>query len=36
VLVDSQGRLRGYYDGTDPKAVEQLINDIPLLLPDAR
>jgi protein SCO1 len=36
VLVDAQGRLRGYYDGTDPKAVEQLINDIPLLLPDAR
>jgi protein SCO1/2 len=28
VLVDAQGRLRGYYDGTDTKAVEQLINDI--------
>jgi protein SCO1/2 len=36
VLVDAQGRLRGYYDGTDPKAVDQLIKDIPLLLPDAR
>jgi protein SCO1/2 len=36
VLVDAQGRLRGYYDGTDPKAVDQLIKDIPLLLPDAQ
>jgi protein SCO1/2 len=36
VLVDAEGRLRGYYDGTDPKAVDQLINDIPLLLPHAR
>ena len=36
VLVDAQGRLRGYYDGTDPKAVDQLIQDIPLLLPDAK
>jgi protein SCO1/2 len=36
VLVDAVGRLRGYYDGTDPQAVGQLIKDIPLLLPDAR
>ena len=36
VLVDAEGRLRGYYDGTDPKAVDQLIKDIPLLLSDAR
>ena len=36
VLVDAQGRLRGYYDGTDPAAVDQLIKDIPLLLPDAK
>ncbi len=36
VLVDAQGRLRGYYDGTDPVAVDQLIKDIPLLLSDAR
>lgn len=28
VLVDPQGRIRGYYDGTDEAAVEQLINDI--------
>jgi hypothetical protein len=35
-LVDAKGRLRGYYDGTDPKAVDQLIKDIPLLLPDAK
>jgi protein SCO1/2 len=36
VLVDAKGRLRGYYDGTDPKVVDQLIKDIPLLLPDAK
>jgi len=36
VLVDAEGRLRGYYDGTDPKAVDQLLRDIPLLLPDAK
>ncbi|MEY4478391.1 MAG: SCO family protein [Schleiferiaceae bacterium] len=36
VLVDAQGRLRGYYDGTDPQAVDQLIKDLPLLLRDAR
>jgi len=36
VLVDAEGRLRGYYDGTDPKAVDQLIADISLLLPHAR
>ena len=31
VLVDKQKRLRGAYDGTDPKQVEQLINDIKTL-----
>lgn len=36
VLVDAKGRLRGYYDGTNPEAVDQLIADIPLLLTDAR
>lgn len=28
VLIDTQKRIRGYYDGTDDEAVEQLINDI--------
>lgn len=27
VLVDRQGTIRGYYDGTDPKAVQQLLKD---------
>ena len=28
VLIDMHKRIRGYYDGTDEVAVEQLINDI--------
>jgi protein SCO1/2 len=28
VLVDKKGYVRGYYDGTDEKAVQQLIRDI--------
>ncbi|HEX2532361.1 MAG TPA: SCO family protein [Chitinophagaceae bacterium] len=28
VLTDRRQRIRGYYDGTDPQAVNQLINDI--------
>ena len=28
VLVDREGHIRGYYDGTDSKAVDQLIRDI--------
>ncbi len=28
VLVDSQRRVRGFYDGTDPAAVKKLISDI--------
>lgn len=31
VLVDKQKRIRGAYDGTDPKQVEQLIADIKTL-----
>ena len=27
-LVDREGRIRGYYDGTDPRAVGDLIRDI--------
>lgn len=32
VLVDQKKRIRGYYDGTSPKDVTQLMHDISLLL----
>ena len=32
VLVDSEGRLRGFYDGTDSKAMSQLFSDLEFLL----
>jgi protein SCO1/2 len=32
VLVDKFRRIRGYYDGTSPKEVDHLIEDIALLL----
>lgn len=32
ILVDKERRIRGLYDGTDPKQVTELINDIPKLL----
>ncbi len=32
VLVDKDRRIRGYYDGTDAKSVEQMSKDIPVLL----
>jgi len=28
VLVDGQGRIRGYYDSTDPDALERLVGDV--------
>ena len=31
VLVDSKKRIRGFYDGTDPEAIDQLMEDIKLL-----
>ncbi|MEQ8909673.1 MAG: SCO family protein [Vicingaceae bacterium] len=31
VLVDKEKRIRGFYDGTDPKSVDQLITDIEIL-----
>ena len=31
VLIDKQQHVRGSYDGTDPKQVEQLISDIKVL-----
>ena len=32
VLVDAKGRLRGFYDGTDEKAMSQLFSDLTFLL----
>ena len=31
VLIDPQRRIRGFYDGTDPQAIETLIDDIAIL-----
>ncbi|MBL4624761.1 MAG: SCO family protein [Flavobacteriales bacterium] len=31
VLVDKEKRLRGFYDGTNPKEIDQLIEDINIL-----
>ncbi len=31
VLVDPQGRVRGYYDGTDPSTQEKILHDIAAL-----
>lgn len=32
VLIDSKKRIRGYYDGTDEKAMQDLLDDIDILL----
>ncbi len=32
ILIDTQKRIRGYYDGTEPESVDQLIKDIKVLL----
>ncbi len=32
VLIDKERRIRGYYDGTDKKSVDQMIKDIQMLL----
>jgi len=32
VLVDKERQIRGYYDGTNPSEVDQLIKDIEILL----
>ena len=32
VLVDDQGRLRGFYDGTDSKAMSRLLSDLDFLI----
>ncbi|MAP54404.1 SCO family protein [Altibacter sp.] len=31
VLVDSKRRIRGFYDGTNPEAISQLLKDIQIL-----
>ena len=31
VLVDKERRIRGFYDGTDPEAIDQLLEDIKIL-----
>ena len=31
VLVDKKKRIRGFYDGTDPEAIEKLLEDIQIL-----
>ena len=36
VLVDDQRRLRGFYDGTDSKAMSQLFSDLEFLLEKMR
>ncbi|MEZ4857239.1 MAG: SCO family protein [Flavobacteriaceae bacterium] len=36
VLVDSQKRIRGFYDGTNPKAIAQLLEDIEILEKEAQ
>jgi cytochrome oxidase Cu insertion factor (SCO1/SenC/PrrC family) len=35
VLVDRQGRIRGYYDGTDEEGVAQLLKDLKKLYREA-
>jgi protein SCO1/2 len=32
VLVDRQGRIRGYYDGAEPGTVDEIVPDIRMLL----
>lgn len=31
VLVDKKKRIRGFYDGTDPEAIEDILHDISIL-----
>ena len=28
VLVDTKGRIRGYYDSGDPKSMDQMLDDL--------
>ncbi|TPN83981.1 SCO family protein [Aquimarina algicola] len=36
VLVDKKKRIRGFYDGTDPEAIDQLMEDINVLKNEGR
>lgn len=36
VLVDKQSRIRGFYDGTNPEAIAELMNDIEILKKEYR
>ncbi|MGY5353005.1 SCO family protein [Wenyingzhuangia sp. IMCC45533] len=36
VLIDQKKRIRGFYDGTDTEEVNQLIEDIKILLAEAK
>lgn len=36
VLVDKEKRIRGFYDGTDPTAIEELMQDIEILKKESR
>ncbi|WP_248634813.1 SCO family protein [Pontibacter actiniarum] len=36
LLIDSQRRVRGHYDGTKPEEVDQLMQDIDLLLEEEK
>lgn len=31
MLIDKEKRIRGFYDGTDPKAIEKLLSDLDIL-----
>ena len=35
ILVDEKDRIRGYYDGLDPKDVDRLMQEISILLSGA-
>lgn len=36
ILIDKDRRIRGFYDGTNPKEINQLIKDIKILLEDTK
>lgn len=36
MLIDKKRQIRGFYDGTDPKAIEQLLEDISILKKEDR
>ena len=36
VLVDKNRQIRGFYDGTDPEAIENLMHDLKVLKAEYR